>query len=387
MPKAYNIYIANTRENLLERKELELALKGLKRSNKQFELMSEPLPGTDYANAVATSLAKADIILPLISVDFTASDLFDLVEPYCASEKKVLMPILAKSCLWKDTAFGKRGQALPDTDDGNAVFMDVWAKGRDDAITDIVNGINDIINHLSAGKSPNAKIDFTERDPKLVEHITTVRAEDAQVRKSTLWKKRIARLVVMLAVLLGLWFIYIKTTLIPHISGIEAYMGLSGGVSCGIFLALTIIFANKLGGRKKKMAIMAVVAGLMIAAVSGFLYLNELDGSTCIYTLSAESAEDTYMRRYVTGPLENISDVARNYIREESGNNELKVANYGCDRLIDEFSVNMINEIWQPANIKTAETSIIIKLIVLIISLAGTIFALTELSLPVGDGS
>jgi tetratricopeptide (TPR) repeat protein len=106
-------------------------------------------PGTDWSKAIDEHLSNAAIILLLISSDFLASDYCYGVEMALAlqlheANKARVLPIIARSVLWQSSPFSHLS-VLPT----NARAIARW-RDRDDALTDVANGIRQAINNLQA---------------------------------------------------------------------------------------------------------------------------------------------------------------------------------------------------------------------------------------------
>lgn len=102
-------------------------------------------PGQDWANEISSNLEESDIILFLISSSFLASDYCIDIEAKRAIElhkegKAKLIPIIVRSCDWKDFDFGKF-QALPK----DAKPIKKW-DDEDDAWLDVISGLKKHIN-------------------------------------------------------------------------------------------------------------------------------------------------------------------------------------------------------------------------------------------------
>jgi len=107
------------------------------------------VPGTDWSKCIDEHLSKAAIILLLISSDFLASDYCYGVEMALAlqlheANKARVLPIIARSVLWQSSPFSHLS-VLPT----NARAIARW-RDRDDALTDVANGIRQAINNLQA---------------------------------------------------------------------------------------------------------------------------------------------------------------------------------------------------------------------------------------------
>ena len=105
------------------------------------------LAGEDYTAKIARKIAKADIVLLLISQSFLAS-------PFCSSRelhhamnryekgKTRVVPIIVRKCPWQSASFAKLA-ALPQ--DGKPIVS--WTD-RDDAFRNIVQGVRDLARDL-----------------------------------------------------------------------------------------------------------------------------------------------------------------------------------------------------------------------------------------------
>ncbi len=107
------------------------------------------LAGKEWAREINHNLNDADLILLLISPDFINSDYcYDIemkraVERHDAGEA-VVIPIILRSCDWKDAPFGKL-QALPR--DAKPIKS---AADRDEAFTEVVAGIRGAVEKLQS---------------------------------------------------------------------------------------------------------------------------------------------------------------------------------------------------------------------------------------------
>lgn len=98
--------------------------------------------GDDWDKEIARKLGEADIVLPLVSIDFINSkycydvELEKALEREAAGEAMVI-PVVLRSCLWTKSPLG-RLKALPT--DGKAVTT--W-RDIDEALTIVAAGIRD----------------------------------------------------------------------------------------------------------------------------------------------------------------------------------------------------------------------------------------------------
>jgi hypothetical protein len=100
--------------------------------------------GEDWARVINAHLNSADIILPLVSPDFLASDYCFGVETQIALQrhnegKCRVIPIILRPADWESTPLAGL-QALP----VNAKPVTMW-RNRDAAFLDVVKGIRNII--------------------------------------------------------------------------------------------------------------------------------------------------------------------------------------------------------------------------------------------------
>jgi hypothetical protein len=107
--------------------------------------------GKEWGKEISKELSSADIILLLISIDFINSEycygteMERAIERHQKSEARVI-PIILRSCLWQYAPFAKL-QALPK----DAKAVQSWSD-RDEALTDIVDGIGKVAEELLQAK-------------------------------------------------------------------------------------------------------------------------------------------------------------------------------------------------------------------------------------------
>ncbi len=110
--------------------------------------------GTEWEKEIDKHLNTAEIILLLISPDFMASDYCFSTEMQQAMERHelgeaVVIPIILRPVLWKETPLGKL-QALPT--DGKPVVSSQW-HNLDEAFVDVADGIRRAIKELTTEKA------------------------------------------------------------------------------------------------------------------------------------------------------------------------------------------------------------------------------------------
>lgn len=106
---------------------------------------SDIKPGDEWDKEIKAHLRDADIIFPIVSFSFIASDYINRVEiketfdRYDRGEPVVIIPIIARSCGWKDTRL-KDFQSLPT----NGRPIKDWSN-KDKAWDSIYQGVKEII--------------------------------------------------------------------------------------------------------------------------------------------------------------------------------------------------------------------------------------------------
>jgi hypothetical protein len=103
--------------------------------------------GDKWEAAIGDALAKADIILLLISIDFINSKYCYDIEMETALERErkgevVVIPVIARSCMWRSSEFA-RLQATPT--DGKAISS--WPD-KDEALTIVAEKIREVAERL-----------------------------------------------------------------------------------------------------------------------------------------------------------------------------------------------------------------------------------------------
>ncbi len=154
-----NIFFAYSREDGLLRNRLEKHLTGLKRQNYIHTWYDgEIQAGKEWENEIDFALAKADIILLLISADFIASDYCYEVEMRKAILRHergdaVVIPVILHPCDWTDAPFSKI-QCLPQN--GKPV-TDLFWNNQEIALSEVAKSIKLIVESLRNSKSKQLK--------------------------------------------------------------------------------------------------------------------------------------------------------------------------------------------------------------------------------------
>jgi len=104
-------------------------------------------PGDKWGATISDKLKAADIIILLVSIDFINSRYCYDVEMDAALDRQAdgaatVIPVIARSCMWKSTRFAAF-QALPT--DGKAIAT--WLN-QDDALTIVAEGIQQVAERL-----------------------------------------------------------------------------------------------------------------------------------------------------------------------------------------------------------------------------------------------
>jgi formylglycine-generating enzyme required for sulfatase activity len=167
---AIEIFFSYARKDELLRDELAKHLKPLRQEGiiKDWHDREIP-PGAEWQNEIDRHLESAQIILLLISADFLASDYcysFELkraLERHNSREACVI-PVILRSCDWKNTDFGKL-QVLPT--DGKPIQSRSWFD-LDEAFTDVVEGLR-----LSIAQLTPISVDPPAPTPPSPQIITT----------------------------------------------------------------------------------------------------------------------------------------------------------------------------------------------------------------------
>lgn len=154
-----NIFFAYSREDSKLRKRLDIHLSALKRKNFINTWYDGKIePGKEWGKEIDFALAKADIILLLISADFIASDYcydVELKKAISRHEKKdaLIIPIILHPCDWSELPFAKI-QGLPQN--GKAVTSDNW-ESSEYALSEVAKSIKVLVEDLQKSKSKHHK--------------------------------------------------------------------------------------------------------------------------------------------------------------------------------------------------------------------------------------
>jgi hypothetical protein len=167
-----SIFFSYSRKDEALMRELESHLATLRRSN----LISSwhdgcIIPGEEWEPQIKENLAKAKIILLLISVDFINSDYCYEVELTKAVERHTLkeahvIPVILRDCDWQDLPIGDMClgdlQALPK----DALPIDDWTS-RDKAFANIARGIRKTITQVQQEQEAEAERQRQEAEAAL----------------------------------------------------------------------------------------------------------------------------------------------------------------------------------------------------------------------------
>ena len=151
-PEALSVFISYSHRDEELKDELLKHLSPLKRLNLIGVWHDRKIePGDKWEKAISDSLEKADIVLLLVSIDFINSSYcydneMETALDRVASGTAVMIPVIARSCMWKSTNFAHL-QALPT--DGKAIAT--WAD-RDEALSVVAEGVRQVAERLMASR-------------------------------------------------------------------------------------------------------------------------------------------------------------------------------------------------------------------------------------------
>ena len=149
-PSNAYIFISYAHADEELKKELDKYLKVLKRSGKIESWNDrELIAGQEWDDVIMSELAKANVILLLISVDFNASDFIWDKELAAALKRHEegtahVVPIILRKCEWSTLPYAKL-QALP----RNGQPVTEYAN-RDDAFTEVSAGIRRLVDSITS---------------------------------------------------------------------------------------------------------------------------------------------------------------------------------------------------------------------------------------------
>lgn len=147
---AANIFISYAHADEDLKKELDKYLKVLKRSSKIQSWNDRDLvAGQEWDAEIMAALARANVILLLISIDFNASDFIwdkELASAMKRHEEGTahVVPVILRKCDWSKMPYAKL-QALP----RNAKPVTEYPN-RDEAFTEIAMGIEQLVDYINA---------------------------------------------------------------------------------------------------------------------------------------------------------------------------------------------------------------------------------------------
>src|SRR6266480_4426966 len=149
---AIEFFISYSHKDQVLREDLEIHLSNLKRQGIISSWYNGDItPGAEWERQIMQRLTSAQLILLLISADFIHSDfcysieMKQAIDRHNAREARVI-PILLRPTDWQGAPFDKL-QTLPT----GAKAVTKWRR-RDDAFTNIVQGIRASINDLTKSR-------------------------------------------------------------------------------------------------------------------------------------------------------------------------------------------------------------------------------------------
>lgn len=147
-PTALKLFISYSHQDEGMKDELLKHLSPLKRLKLIADWHDRKIePGDKWGDAISENLEKSDIVILLISIDFINSKYCYDIEMDAALDRQAdgmvtVIPVIARSCMWKSTRFAPF-QALPT--DGKAIAT--WPD-RDEALSIVAEGIRQVAERL-----------------------------------------------------------------------------------------------------------------------------------------------------------------------------------------------------------------------------------------------
>jgi hypothetical protein len=157
-------------------KRLGVFLAPLKRQGKIIEWYDRKIsPGINWNKEINAQLDSANLILLLVSPDFLASDYcfgieIDKAMTRLKRGEAIVVPILLKQCLWKESPFSELQMVPRDT--GNNVKAVVSWPSADDGLTQVAEEIRKVVsNPLPLPSAPVSELGAADDFRKSVEAV------------------------------------------------------------------------------------------------------------------------------------------------------------------------------------------------------------------------
>lgn len=339
-----SIFIVYASEDEPYRNKLEDHLGVLQRRG-YISVFKRLLAGDNITKTLEKNLQEADIIMPLISIDFLNSATAQSIniENFVGQQKKII-PILIRSCLWKYSSFGKL-KALPSKDP-----IKSW-RDQDEAFTYIATELRNIIKNDN-----NEDISPEEYESLLSE----IRKEKQELKK----KYNIITASLLVTKLLIVYFLSCKIA--PFLSPVFSTNSLIPSISA-CFLSLGILYLwhlkryhfEELKIRFRKMSLYSLTLSLFGLLLYTLLFFN----LTVKYYPKKDSPEYIYK---VKGLY--LNDAAKAYLAA-SGNS------LSDGELLRKAKVNP-RKLWEYVGL--VETLYAFSIIMLITGIGIAIFAQIE---------
>jgi hypothetical protein len=152
VPAPLHVFISYSHHDQAMKEELVKHLSPLKRLNLIADWHDRRIePGDKWDQVISENLKKADIVILLVSIDFINSRYcydveMDKALDQAADRDTVIIPVIARRCLWKNTPFSPY-QALPT--DGKAIAS--WTD-RDEALSVVAEGIQQVAERILSSR-------------------------------------------------------------------------------------------------------------------------------------------------------------------------------------------------------------------------------------------
>lgn len=346
--------------------------------------------GSAWKEEIEQSLKAAKVAILLVSADFLASDFIhtnELPELLKAAKQEgaFILPIVVKPCRFSSTLGLSEFQAV---NSPSKPLDRLSSSEQEEVFVDVANRVEEIFHSIPISKldqPEKAGALQPEKASKLDQESTPIEAQRAsghqtgdespkQIQKgggaarnqrtepALMDTKNIIITAAEVVAFLFVAFSGFLTNIAPPEADANFAIGISSSFAL-IILLFAMALSRNLPKKKYLLAwLIAAMACFIVAAIFAFKYKNDTEKLTFLFP--PESKEEKYVKGTEMTPL------ARAH-KDKTGKNDSEVvAALG--------GLPSKEKVWTPESIARSKQVLVIDYVVLIVSIAGAIFALTE---------
>lgn len=177
-------------------------------------------------------------------------------------------------------------------------------------------------------------------------------------------KEVLGRAVEAVTFLFAMFSGFLEKVAPPEEANTQFTVGLGSFMALVILLFISVLSRGRFSAKRRTLWMAVAGALAVIALVSGLLYQRHLGTLTYFYPPEDPEAEQLVRGTRYTPQAQALADQG-----------------LGPGQILARFNPENINQVWPPETIETAKTILTVNYLILVLSLAGTIFSLVEVYL------